>query len=165
MSAMLSESSSIGLKPMRVDYSGEASTATRLPHPLQLFIAQRHAMPRWWPTVFTDVERLSQLPENWDGRGASRVNPLDVGDALAFLERMMGPQTQTPRFAPLTSGGVELLWRGDNLEVEAVFDRSRCEQVLLVEAGDQECEMPLDEAESLFLSVRDRLDEGQLPES
>lgn len=162
MSATLSEPSSFGLKPMRVDYSGEASTATGLPHPLQLFIAQRRAMPRWWPTVFADVERLSRLPQNWDDRGAARINPFDVVDALLFLQRMMEPQTQAPRFAPLTSGGVELLWRGDNVEVEAVFDRNRGEQVLLVEAGDQDWEMPLDDAESLFLSVRDRLAERDL---
>jgi hypothetical protein len=165
MSATLSEPSSIGLKPMWVDYSGEASTARGLPHPLLLFIAQRRAMPSWWPTVFADVERLSRLPQNWDGNGAAQVDPYDVGDALLFLERMMGPQTKVPRFAPLTSGGVELLWRADNVEVEAVFDRNRGERVLLVEAGEHDWELPLDEADSLFLSVRDRLDESHIPGS
>jgi hypothetical protein len=158
MSATAWGVTSAGLKPMSVDYSADASAATDpAHHPLRLLIALRRAMPNWWPTVWEDIERISVLPKNWDGRGANQVDPFDVRDALVFLDRVMESDTQPPRVAPLSSGGIELLWRGNNVEVEAVFDRSREEHILLVEAGDEEWDAPIRDADSLFVSIRDRL--------
>lgn len=141
---------------MRVDYSGSASSAAG-DGPVRLLIASRRALPGWWSAVVDEIERLSLLPDNWDQRGAVRVNPHDILDALTFLDRVMADDTSTPRFAPLNSGGVELLWRGEDLEVEAVFDCRRDDRSLLVEVGEQEWETEIDAADSLFLSIRDRL--------
>jgi hypothetical protein len=108
-----------------------------------------------------DIERISQLQANWDQRGASPANPRDVLDALEFLDRVMAADTRSPRIAPLSNGGIEVLWRGEQTEVEAVFDQQRGDRCLMVEVGEQGWESAIDDADSLFLSVRDRLSDSE----
>ena len=116
--------------------------------------------PQWVEAVARRLSELLQLGPDWDPRGADPISREDLRDAIMFMVKTMRDDTRAPWIGPLASGGVELVWRGDNVEVEAVFDRSRNEQGLLVSAGEHETEAPIDEAESLFATVVDRLSEA-----
>ena len=120
----------------------------------------RGAIPQWWADVEPRVGELLQLRAGWDPRGSSPISREDLEDALEFLSRVMRPDTRAPWVGPLASGGVELVWRAGNVEVEAIFDRARGECELLVSVGDNESEAPIDEAESLFAEMVDRLSAG-----
>ena len=93
------------------------------------------------------------------------MNINDVIDAFNFLFRVMHEDTVLPWIGRLSSGGVQLTWQGENLEVEAIFDRARNEQNVFVVAGENECEVPADEAETVFATVVDRLSRDYLQDA
>lgn len=111
----------------------------------------------WVDPFIAALQRLAALSYDWDGRGSRPVNFDDVRAALNFLQRVMRDDTRAPSVTPLSSGGIELSWRADALEVEAIFDQRRGETALLVTAGSNEAEEPIDAAEKLFADLVDRL--------
>jgi len=125
------------------------------PEPRKIEVQRRQAL--WLGAVILSLGRLARLPDDWDRRGARAVNFDDVRDALVFLQRVMHDDTAAPSIGPLSSGGIELRWRTDGLEVEAIFDRRREETVLAVIAGSNETEEPIHSAEKLFADIADRL--------
>lgn len=115
------------------------------------------ARPPWVPQVKRRIQELAMLPDGWDPRGSRALSREDLDDALSFMVRMMREDTEAPWMGLLSSGGLQLAWTRDDLEVEAVFDRSRGERHLLVSVGPNEWEEPIESAWSLFNSVADRL--------
>jgi hypothetical protein len=120
----------------------------------------RGKLPPWWAAVEPRIRDLLSLRPNWDPRGAGTLSHEDLIDAVRFLARVMRDDTAAPWIGPLASGGVELAWRSGEVEVEAVFDRAREERQLLVSVGGVEWEALIDDAESLFATVVERLDAG-----
>jgi hypothetical protein len=114
------------------------------------------APPAWADAVVARVRELARL-ETVNPAVARPLNEEDVIDALRFMERVMREDTCPPWIGRLSSGGVELAWRHDDVEVEAIFDRLRGDYALIVEVGDREWDAPADQADSLFASVVDRL--------
>ncbi|MBI5103867.1 MAG: hypothetical protein HZB46_02550 [Solirubrobacterales bacterium] len=137
-----------------------ASVRWSLPDRFQL----RHAgltvtspdLPAW---VRPFVERLNQLivGASADPRGHQPLNLDDLRDAVDFLLRVMQPDTVQPWVGLLASGGLQINWRQGDVEVEAIFDRARDEQVVYLTVGENEWEEPLHSAYSLFGLVADRL--------
>lgn len=123
-------------------------------------IRVKGTIPQWWGEVAPRLYGLLQLQQDWDPRGSRPISRDDLGDALQFLNRVMRPDTPAPWIGPLASGGVELAWRAGNVEMEAIFDRARGECELLVSVGDNESEVAIQHAESLFAEVVDRLSAG-----
>ena len=80
----------------------------------------------------------------------SAVGTEDVIEALNFLSRVMRDDTPPPWIGRLSTGGVQLTWRSDDVEVEAVFDRARHEHDLMVTVGENEWDASAAEADSLF---------------
>ncbi len=113
--------------------------------------------PAWLQSVLDRLNALSRLEAGWDGRGAQSLRQDDVVAALQFLFTVMIDGVQVPGITPLATGGLELHWVADNLDVEAVFDSARHEQVLLVEVGEAEWDAAIPAAGGLFASVVDRL--------
>lgn len=120
-------------------------------------LRRSYAAPPWAALIENRLYELLDLGPNWDRRGSEPISYDDLRDALDFLDRVMRPDTRPPSFSPLATGGLELIWRQDNLEVEAIFDSARNERELLVSVGDNDSEAPIEEAESLFATVVDRL--------
>jgi hypothetical protein len=114
--------------------------------------------PHWWHEIKPRLYDLVALAPNWDPRGSREVSLDDLEDALVFMTRVMRYDTPAPWIGPLASGGIELVWHVGNVEVEAVFDSARGERELLVCVGDNESEAPIDQAETLFATVVDRLE-------
>jgi hypothetical protein len=139
--------------PMFFEYPGTGTEA----EPGRIIEVFRRRDASWVDPVLESLEQLAQLADNWDGRGSRHLNYDDVVDALKYLQRVMRDDTRPPSIGPLSSGGVELSWRVDGLEVEAIFDRLRDEKMLLVTAGSNDTEEPIDSSEMLFGGIVDRL--------
>ncbi len=113
--------------------------------------------PTWLVPVEARLKEILSLPENWDGRGSARPSPADVLEAFRLVMDIMGPNMPSPAIGPLSSGGVGITWRSDDLEVEAIVDHARGERAIFVSDGDDELEAPLDEAPAVFASLAHRL--------
>lgn len=113
-------------------------------------------VPPWAVPVISRMEELAALPVVAPG-GSSPMVLEDVMDALRFLTRVMQDDTVIPWIGRLSSGGLQLTWQCGDVEVEAVFDRTRGERDVIVAVGGTEWEAPADQADSLFATVADRL--------
>jgi len=112
--------------------------------------------PRWFALVAERLAELGALP-TVDHYGSRPMNPYDVLDALNFMNRVMREETLPPWIGRLASGGVQLTWHVGDVEAEAVFDRARDERMLMVSVGENEWEEPVDNGDTLFGTVVDRL--------
>lgn len=111
---------------------------------------------RWVPIVLARLRELSQLPGG-DPRGSRPMNKVDLDTALTFMKLAMRPDTVAPWIGLLNTGGLQANWRLEDVEVEAVFDSTRDENVVYVTVGEHEWEAPIGSAYSLFADVVDRL--------
>jgi hypothetical protein len=66
---------------------------------------------------------LLALPRNWDSYGAGAIDPRIVQDAMGLVNGLLGPTTPAPRAVPLSSGGIQLEWSRQGVDLEIVFDR------------------------------------------
>jgi hypothetical protein len=136
---------------------GEESQVSAHEEPVIWLSGRRGAPPPpWADAVVSRIVELARL-ETVDPRIGRPLNGDDVIAALRFLDRIMREDTCPPWIGRLSSGGVELVWRHEDVEAEAVFDQLRGESELVVEVGDNEWDAPADQADSLFATVVDRL--------
>ncbi len=159
----LEDSSSLrwGVSP----YAVQTPWLTERKQPALVFIQQLvEQLPPWLLPAVARLVELGNLP-TVDPHGSRPLNPEDVRDALTFMFRVMRNDTRVPWIGRLASGGVQLAWQVDNLEVEAVFDRARNERELLVSVGEHEWEESADAADTLFGSVVDRLGESYVEQA
>jgi hypothetical protein len=122
------------------------------------------AHAQWLASV---AHRLNELA-SWvgaDPRGSRPMNVQDLDSALTFMQLVMRPDTASPWIGLLNTGGLQVNWRVDDVEVEAVFDSTRGDEMVYVTVGDNEWESPADAAYSLFASVADRLSAPDLDRS
>lgn len=68
------------------------------------------------------------------------VNIADLVDALRFMKQVMQDEVPLPWVGVLDSGGVQLTWRFNHTEIEAIFDSARSERAVIFEQGDIEWE-------------------------
>lgn len=119
-------------------------------------IGRENAFPSWLNPVAARIAQLAVL-DNVNLEVERPLKVADVLDALAFLTRVMREDTCIPWIGRLSSGGIELAWKHGDVEVEAVFDESRGDRELMVSVGDRDWDAPVDQGDSLFASVVDRL--------
>jgi len=76
----------------------------------------------WLGPTLTAMNGLLKLEEGWDTFGGAKINPSRAMDALVFLLATMRDDTPTPSVVPTSSGGVQIEWsvNGINLEIEFV---------------------------------------------
>lgn len=137
-------------RPMRLR---EPSGGDRLTIPFWL---GGEKVPPWAVPVASRIMELAALPRIAPG-GSRPMAVDDIVDALSFLTRVMRDDTAAPWIGRLSSGGVQVSWQREDVEVEAVFDRVRGERDVVVVVGENEWEAPVEQAESLFATVVDRL--------
>src|ERR1035438_4373800 len=87
-------------------------------HPLE------PAFPAWLQPTIKSFLDLLQLPQNWDGYGASQMHEQIVQQALLLLVEVMDNDAPPPSVVPLSDGGVQVEWHrhGHNLEIEFPAD-------------------------------------------
>jgi hypothetical protein len=78
--------------------------------------------PNWVVPTLQSMGELLELPKNWDGYSARRVNPLHVIAAINLLTLVMTENTPIPSVVPTNCGGVQLEWHmnGIDLEIETL---------------------------------------------
>jgi hypothetical protein len=79
--------------------------------------------PPWWPAAEKQFQALAALADNWDGDGASALDPKLVEAARKLLRALVAEQIfSKPHIYPTRSGGVQLEWeRGERyFEIEVV---------------------------------------------
>ncbi|MCL4850147.1 MAG: hypothetical protein KJZ78_02055 [Bryobacteraceae bacterium] len=82
--------------------------------------------PAWLKPTIQVLTDLLQLPQNWDGYGASQVREQIAQQALLMLIEVMENDAPPPSIVPLSDGGVQVEWhrRGKNLEIEFPADEA-----------------------------------------
>jgi hypothetical protein len=113
--------------------------------------------PPWLPGALAKIDELMSLSVGWDEAVAPTVRSGDALDALHFLRDVMADDTELPWFSPLVTGGVQMTWGRPDLEVEAIFDSTRDDRIVLVTDHGEEWEAPPYEAVPLFRTFVDRL--------
>lgn len=66
---------------------------------------------------------LRTLPQNWNSYGASPIDPKVVQEAMNLMNGILSPTSPAPRVVPLSSGGLQLEWHRQGIDLEVVFDR------------------------------------------
>lgn len=111
-------------------------------------------LPAWFDSVMQGFVDLITLPPNWDSYGAGAIDQKTVQEAMSFIDGLLGPITPAPRVVPLSSGGLQLEWHRQGIDLEVVFDRN--EQPFFYyrnRANGEEFEHALPESSSRLRSI------------
>lgn len=144
-------------------WSFDTSPASQARQEVRRAIYVRGPVPAWAESVISRLEQLVVLP-TVDPAGSAPLNLEDVQDALAFLSVVMTDDLVVPWVGRLNTGGVQVTWRGRDIEIEAVFDRARDERVILVSEGDADDQFTVNDAPRAFATFRNRLSKQHLDE-
>ena len=79
--------------------------------------------PSWHEPLMRGVSALGQLPPNWDSYGAVPPDARIVARAVGFISRLLGPASPAPFVVPLATGGLQMEWHRNDIDLEVVFDR------------------------------------------
>lgn len=116
-------------------------------------------LPLWVPPVIERINEFGALAPNWDTYGGVPVSEANARHAVDFLTRVMGPNTPLPWIAPLGSGGLQLDWAGEGVDVEVVIDGS--DSSALITVDDDEQELSLGYAIVLLPTLAPRLSDNE----
>jgi len=81
-------------------------------------------LPAWFDALMQGFVDLLTLSTNWDSYGAGAIDSKLVHGAVNFINGLLGPATPAPRVVPLSSGGLQLEWHRQGIDLEVVFDRN-----------------------------------------
>jgi len=82
-----------------------------------------HALPGWFDPLMQGFVDLLTLPLNWDSYGAGPIDVNLVRESMNLMNNILGPASPAPRVVPLSSGGLQLEWHRNGIDLEVVFDR------------------------------------------
>ena len=81
-------------------------------------LAEDPAETGWERQILPVICRFLDLPDNWDSYGG-RALKLETGMfALKILNEIMDAQTPIPHVVPIATGGVQLEWHENDLDLE-----------------------------------------------
>jgi hypothetical protein len=75
-------------------------------------------VPGWLARVAEAIERLADLPENWNSYTASPVQLPAVTRSLELLRRIMPDDAAPPDVRPTADGGIQFEWTTPGMDVE-----------------------------------------------
>ena len=80
----------------------------------------------WLKPTLQSLQDLLQLPQDWDGYGAVRIQEQIAQKALMVLVEVMENDAPAPSVVPLSDGGIQVEWhqRGRNIEIEFPADKA-----------------------------------------
>ncbi len=79
------------------------------------------------PHIFSEqIEKFSELEENWDSYNAKKISSVSILKSLSILASIMDKNTDNSveermlpySVVPLATGGVQMTWRGLDLEID-----------------------------------------------
>lgn len=74
--------------------------------------------PMWLVPIKVRLEKIADLPENWDSYGANRIKESSVISAFNLLLEIMKDDTPVPQIVPTPEGNVQLEWHERDMELE-----------------------------------------------
>lgn len=80
-------------------------------------------LPAWFDPLMQGFVDLLTLAPNWDSYHAGMIDQKLIGDAMNFIHNILTPTNPAPRVVPLSSGGLQLEWHRNGVDLEVVFDR------------------------------------------
>ncbi len=80
-------------------------------------------LPAWFDPLMQGFVDLRTLPPNWNSYGAGSIEERLLNNAMNFVASLLGPNSPAPRVVPLSSGGLQLEWHRQGIDLEVVFDR------------------------------------------
>ena len=80
-------------------------------------------LPAWFDPLMQGFVDLLTLPANWDSYGAGPIDAKSVHGAMSFINGVLGPAAPAPRVMPLSSGGLQLEWHRQGIDLEVMFER------------------------------------------
>jgi hypothetical protein len=83
----------------------------------------RQPPPAWFDPLMQGFVDLLTLPPDWNSYGAGAIDQNIVLYAMNLINGLLGPTSPAPRVVPLSSGGLQLEWRRQGIDLEVVFDR------------------------------------------
>ena len=78
----------------------------------------RENVPEWFENTKEKLERIFNLPENWDSYGARQIA---IGSALGTIELilyLLEKNIPEPSVVPINTGGVQIEWHMKNIDFE-----------------------------------------------
>ena len=80
-------------------------------------------LPAWFDPLMQGFVDLLTVLQNWDSYGAGPIDAKVVHEAMNLINGLLGPTSPAPRVVPLSSGGLQLEWRRQGIDLEVVLDR------------------------------------------
>jgi hypothetical protein len=74
--------------------------------------------------ALSQLAKLKDLPENWNGYGARPIDQSMVDAASHFLLGLSDDDITTPQIVPMTRGRLQFEWHRDNRSLELEFEDS-----------------------------------------
>lgn len=74
--------------------------------------------PRWIGEATRRCAELLRLNPNWDSYGAEKISPSIIRTVLLILVKLMKENTPFPDLVPISSGGVQIEWHINNVDLE-----------------------------------------------
>jgi len=99
----------------------ELSDASRPAFPKQVNFRRAYieaTEPKWQKAVLRKMAELMDLPQGWDSYEAMKPNREAAMFALEVLERLMHVDTPVPSIVPSHSGGIQLEWHLNQVDLE-----------------------------------------------
>lgn len=75
-------------------------------------------VPVWLNDLVQKSASILRLQENWDSYGASPINPAVVWSAIELVLRVSSRKTTKPSIIPINSGGVQVEWHLNDVDLE-----------------------------------------------
>lgn len=122
-------------------YSGSSSLLVELWRSLSKHVVSlpdSADLPLWVPPVIERINEFGALAPNWDTYGGVPVSESNARSAVDFLKRVMGAHTPLPWIAPLGTGGLQLDWAGEGVEVEVVIDGNASSSLITLDGVERE---------------------------
>ncbi|MBV8193882.1 MAG: hypothetical protein JOY64_29445 [Alphaproteobacteria bacterium] len=94
------------------------ATSTRLSYPRFRQSFEAVSEPKWPREVLSKLTSLLKLTDGWDSYGARAPSWDAAMFALAVLDSVMQPSTPSPSVVPTSSGGVQLEWHVNKMDLE-----------------------------------------------
>ena len=79
------------------------------------------AEPRWLSAMEQGVSALLDLAQGWDSYGAPPISLEAIKAALAAIFSIAGDESMAPMIVPTSTGGCQLEWHSDMIDIEIEF--------------------------------------------